>query len=115
MRTSFTDTFCSSGITKIGFKYVIDPFVIVGKVTDPADVNNLINGLAQILLPVLLSSAQVQQLKEVLIPGLPESTWTFEWIKYTSNPADTTQKALISKKLLSLLMAIMRLPEFYLT
>ncbi|HWS00580.1 MAG TPA: DUF1800 domain-containing protein [Prolixibacteraceae bacterium] len=75
MRTSFTDTFCSSGITKAGFKYVIDPFIIVGKVSDPSDVSNLINGLAQILLPVILSSAQVQQLKEVLIPGLPESTW----------------------------------------
>jgi uncharacterized protein (DUF1800 family) len=115
MRTSFTDTFCNSGITKSGFKFVVDPFLITGKVKDPSDVNVLINGLAQILLPVTLSSSQVLQLKEVLIPGLPVTTWTFEWNKYTTNPNDATQKSLISKKLLALLIAIFRLPEFYLT
>lgn len=115
MRTGFTDTFCSTGITKSGFKYVIDPFLITGRVGDPGNVTSLINGLAQILLPVGLTTEQVAQLKEALIPGLPESTWTFEWNKYIANPADVTQKNLISKKLLTLLAAIMRMPEFYLS
>jgi uncharacterized protein (DUF1800 family) len=114
MRTSFSDTFCASGITKVGFKYAIEPFVLAGKINNPADVVSLINGFAQILLPVTLSTVQVQQLKEVLIPGLPESTWTFEWNKYTSNPNDAAQKTLISNKLQALLKSMMRMPEFYL-
>jgi uncharacterized protein (DUF1800 family) len=114
MRTSYSDTLCASGITKGGYKYVIDPFVIAGKVNDPTTAINLINGFVQILLPVELSSTQIQQLKEVLIPGLPDSTWTFEWNKYINNPNDTTQKSLINQKLLALLKAILRLPEFYL-
>lgn len=114
MRTSFTDTFTASGITKGGFKYVIDPFVLTQQVTDPWDVTSLINGFAQILLPVILSDAQILQLKNELIPGLPDSTWTFEWNKYAANPTDTTQKNTISKKLVALLKAIMRMPEYYL-
>jgi len=114
MRTSFTDTFCASGITKAGFNYVIDPFVLAGRVSNPADVITLINGFAQILLPVALSTVQVQQLKEELIPGLPESTWTFEWNKYIGSPGDAAQKILIAKKLQALLKSMMRLPEFYL-
>ena len=114
MRTSFTDTFTGTGITKGGFKYVIDPFVLAQKVTDPSDAASLINGFAQILLPVTLSDAQILQLKNELIPGLPDSTWTFEWNKYTANPTDTTQKNTISKKLMTLLKAILRMPEFYL-
>jgi hypothetical protein len=58
---------------------------------------------------------QVQQLKEELIPGLPESTWTFEWNKYAGNPNDTAQKLLIGKKLQALLKSMLRLPEFYLS
>lgn len=115
MRTSFTDTLCSAGITKAGFKYVADPFVMAGKTGDPTDVNKLINGFAQMLLPVVLNSSQVLQLRETLIPGLPESTWTFEWNKYATNPDDATQKSIISKKLQALMTAIMRMPEFYLT
>lgn len=114
MRTSFTDTLCGSGITKSGFKYVIDPFVLAAKVNVPSNVDSLINGFAQILLPVTLSSTQLLQLKEVLIPGLPDSTWSFEWNKYISNPNDSVQKSAISKKLLALLKAILRMPEFYL-
>jgi uncharacterized protein (DUF1800 family) len=114
IRTSYTDTFCASGITKSGYNYVIDPFVIASRVNDPTDVTKLITGFAQILLPIALSSAQLLQLKEVLIPGLPDSTWTFEWNKYILNPTDATQKSLISKKLLALLKAILRMPEFYL-
>ncbi|MEI6276412.1 MAG: DUF1800 domain-containing protein [Prolixibacteraceae bacterium] len=115
MRTTFTDTFCASGLTKAGFNYVVDPFAITAKIANPSDVTSLINGFALILLPVLPGTAQLQQLKEELIPGLPESTWTFEWNKYISNPNDATQKTVISKKLMALLKAIMRLPEFYLT
>lgn len=114
MRTSYTDTYCASGLTKAGFKYVIDPFAVVALVENPADATALLNGLARILLPVTLSTGQLAQMKEVLIPGLPDSTWTFEWNKYVANPNDATQKSVISKKLLAVLKAILRMPEFYL-
>ncbi len=113
-RTSFSDNLVSSGITKGGFKYIIDPFALANKVSNPSVVTDLINGFALILLPVSLSAAQIAQLKEVLIPGLPDSTWTNEWNTYLSNPANTTQKNLINKKLTDLIKAMLRMPEFYL-
>lgn len=113
-RTSFTDSYCASGLTKAGYKFVIDPFAVVALVENPEDAVALLNGLARILLPVGLSGAQLEQLKEVLIPGLPDSTWTFEWNKYLGNPNNATQKSVISKKLLAVLKAILRMPEFYL-
>jgi hypothetical protein len=89
--------------------------VLAGMVSDPANVTVLINGFAQIILPMQLNEAQFNLLKETLIPGLPDSTWTFEWIKYISNPTETTQKTLISKKLLAVIKAMLRMPEFYLS
>lgn len=114
VRSSYTDTYCNNGITKAAFKYIIDPFVLTTIVTNPSDVGILINSFAQILIPVSLSSLQLTQLKEVIIPGLPDSSWTFEWNKYANNPNDATQKTLVGKKLLALLKAIFRMPEFYL-
>ena len=113
-RSVFTDTLCNAGITKGGFKYIIDPFVLTGKIGDPSVATTLINGLGQILLPVPLNATQITRLKEVLIPGLPDSTWSFEWSKYISAPNDAAQKTLISKKLLAVISAMLRLPEFYL-
>jgi len=113
-RTSFSDTLCQNGITKNGFKYMINPFILTGKISDPSDATTLINGLAQFLLPVPLSNEQITQFKDVLVPGLPDSTWTTEWNKYYSDQNNTTQKSLISKKLLALLTSMLRMPEFYL-
>jgi len=105
---------CGSGVTKNGCKYIIDPFTLTAQLINPSDVTSLINGLAQILLPVSLNPAQVVLLKEVLIPGLPDSTWTYEWDKHAGNPNDAAQKSLISKKLIALLKAMLSMPEFYL-
>ncbi len=114
-RTIFSDTLCLTGVTKGGFKYFVDPFALTSKIDDPSKADNLLNGLALILLPVPLSPLQLAQLKEILIPGLPDSTWAFEWLKYIGAPSDVIQKGLVGKKLQAVIAQIMRLPEFYLS
>lgn len=113
-RATFTDAYSINGITKSGFKFIVDPFVLAGKSSNPGDVPSLLNDMAKVLLPVTLNATQLDQLKEILIPGLPESTWTYEWTKYAANPSDITQKNLISKKLQAVITAMLRMPEFYL-
>jgi len=113
-RASFSDTLCKNGITKNGFKYIIDPFILTEKISDPSDATTLINGFAQFLLPVSLSTEQITQFKDVLVPGLPDSTWTTEWNKYYLDQNNATQKSVISKKLLALFTSMLRIPEFYL-
>lgn len=114
-RTIYSDTICNSGITKNSFKFIVDPLVLTAKLKDASDPTNLISGLTQVLFPLTLSSAKIAQLKDVLIPGLPDYTWTAEWGKYTANPTDTTQKALIKKMLTRLIAAMLKMPEFYLS
>jgi len=114
VRTTYTDTYVGSGLTKGNFKYVIDPFILTAKVSNPGDVTTLINSFAQILLPVPISAAQSQQLRDAFIPGFTDGTWASEWNKYATNPNDATQKTTISNKLKALLKAIFRMPEFYL-
>lgn len=114
-RTIFSDTLSLTGYTKGGYKYYIDPFLLASKISDPSNATALVNGLALILLPVPLNAIQVAQLKEVLIPGLPDSTWAFEWFKYMAAPNDLIQKGLVGKKLQAVIAQVLRFPEFYLS
>jgi len=113
-RTAFSDRLCTTGLVIGDYKYLIDPFVLALKLNNPQDTNSLISGLANVLLPVSLSPAQLTQLKEVLIPGLPDDEWTDEWTTYVLNPNDATQKSLVGKRILAVIAAIFRMPEFYL-
>lgn len=113
-RTNFSITICNNGVTKNGYKFIIDPLVLTTKIIDASDPVKLITGLSKVLLPVSLSNEKISSLKEILIPGLPDSTWTFEWNKYINNPNDSTQKSLVKKKLSGLIAVILKMPEFYL-
>lgn len=113
-RTNFSNTICNNGVTKNSYKFIIDPLVLTAKITEASDPVKLISGLSKVLLPVSLSSTKISSLKEILIPGLPDYTWTFEWNKYINNPNDNTQKSLVKKKLSGLIAVILKMPEFYL-
>lgn len=113
-RTSYSDTLCNPGITKFSFKFIIDPMLLAMQLKTPSDPTSLVTESVQLLFPITISSTKISQLKDILIPGLPDSTWTFEWNKYIANPSETTQKALIKGKLTSLIAAMLKMPEFYL-
>jgi hypothetical protein len=99
---------------KYGLSIQPDIIALVQSVSNPSDPNMLITGLSEFLLPVNISESRLDSLKEILIPGLPDSVWTFEWNKYIANPQDPVQKTSIESALKPLLDAILNLPEFHL-
>jgi uncharacterized protein (DUF1800 family) len=99
---------------KNGIRIQPDCISLAQAVSDPSDPETLINGLCEIFLPVEISQSRLDSLKELLIPGLPDSVWTFEWNKYVGNPDDPVQKGSIEGALKLLLDSIMNLPEYYL-
>ncbi len=62
----------------------------------------------------MVSEDQLEDLKEVLIPGLPDFEWTIEWTDYKDNPEDTALKEAVENALRQLLEAITRMAEYYL-
>jgi hypothetical protein len=61
-----------------------------------------------------LSQAQLDNLKEVLIPGLPDFEWTVEYGLYLNEPTNEVYKGAVENRLKPLFAAIMALPEFQL-
>ena len=110
----FSDRMLSYGWTKQGYKLAADPIVMAEKVSNPGDPDILINEWAEIFLPVTLSQEQMDYLKDILIPGLPDFEWTLEWNKYKDNPGDQNQKQAVEAVLRSVLKAMLRMPEYYL-
>ena len=62
-----------------------------------------------------LTEAQVKDLKEVLIPGLPDYEWTIEYNLHLNRPNDTALKNAVESKLRSLFKAMFSMAEFYLS
>lgn len=117
-RMDFTDTLIDEGLFPFqanGQKMRIDPLEFIQKIDDPENPNAVVNEFATILFPKPLKPEQVDRLKEILIPGLPDFEWTAEYGSYAANPNNSDLANSVKNKLKNLLRAMMSMPEFYLS
>ena len=91
----------------------VDPLKLLSSLDNPDEPNAMIAELALLLLPRPLTEEQIGQLKEALIPGLPDYEWTVEYGQYLAG--DESIKKPLENKLFRLLNALLSLPEFQLS
>ncbi len=111
----FTDKMLNSGFTRLNKKIEIDPLRLVERFITPSDPNELIREIAAFIYPFPLTYDKIDDLKEILIPGLPDFEWTVEWNKYKNDPSDTQQKQAVSSALAGLLKEMFRRADYNLT
>ncbi|WP_159452012.1 DUF1800 domain-containing protein [Hymenobacter roseosalivarius] len=116
-RNQFTDVLIGPGFTRNSFKIFIDPIALT--LTLPpavaADPTQLVAEYAKLLLPIALTSNQLDFLKDTLLPGLPDFEWTVEWNAYLATPTTAAKKAAVMTKLQAMLRAMMGLAEYHLS
>lgn len=87
---------------------------IAASINNAIDPNTLINELANRLFNFPIQQNQVDSLKDILIPGLPDFEWSVEYSNHLSDPSDTALKASVENKLKSLISVMVRMSEFQL-
>ncbi|MEM6771250.1 MAG: DUF1800 family protein, partial [Bacteroidota bacterium] len=115
-RTRFAQTMTSNngvGLGNGGFGN-FDYLAWISQLDGATDPNELIKGITELLLPLPLTEGQLTNLKEVLIPGLPDFEWTVEYGEYLNDPSDQDLAAAVETKLRNLFRAIFGLAEFQL-
>lgn len=95
-------------------KILLDPFKVAYLAEEPSDINSLLNTFVMLLLPKPLTEEQIVDLKQELIPGLPDFEWTVEWNKYVDHPNDENQKQAVANRLKKVLSRICSMAEYQL-
>ena len=85
---------------------------IAASITGANDPNTLISTLAERMFNYPISQAQIDALKEVLIPGLPDFEWSAEYGSYQADPTNTGLATSVENKLRSLFSVMVRMSEF---
>ncbi len=115
-KSGFTNYLCSkNGIKRNNEFLKVDFIALAESVSVPHDVNVLIPELAERFFPNPINDAKLAELKDVLIPGLPDFEWNVEWNKYKNNPNDTNQKEAVENKLRNLVRTMFRMAEYLLS
>lgn len=113
-RMYLSDRFSKYSYNNAGNQYRIDVLGLIAGFSNPYDPNILIQDLALLFYSNSITENQVNFLKSVLIPGLPDFEWTTEYADHIANPDDQNLMNSVSGKLKDLIGTMMSLSEFYL-
>jgi len=114
LRRAVTDGIASGQVVLFNRPWSIDVLKVVDKIPNAADPNMMILALTNLALPWPLTQSQLDNLKEVLIPGLPDFEWTVEYGAYLLDPTNDAKRLAVENRLRALFLSIMALPEFQL-
>lgn len=113
-RRLFSDGLSYGQIVFMNRKLGIDVLKVIEKIPNAIDPNAMIEGLVKLALPWPLTAEQLDYLKEILIPGLPDFEWTVEYGAYLLDPTNEVAKTSVEGRLRLLFVALLGLPEFQL-
>lgn len=113
-RMYLSDRFSKYSYNNSGNQYKIDVLGLIAGFSNPYDPNILIQDLSLLFYSNAITDNQVNFLKSVLIPGLPDFEWTTEYADHIANPDDQNLMNSVSGKLKDLIGTMMSLSEFYL-
>ena len=114
VRRQYSDVITTIGFAIGGRPFVIDAFAAIADLPDPLDPNKMIKDLASHIFSMPLLDAQVDFLKEVLIPGLPDDEWTIEYNAYLVDPENVIIKAAVEIKLRLMMRTMLSMAEYHL-
>jgi len=116
-RVKFTNDLATDGY-KLDEGYatlLIDPMELASFISDPSDVSKLIDETAALLFPNPITQRQHDQIKAVLLPGLPDYEWTVEWEEYQNEPTNESKKKAVAGKLSAMLKYMLAMAEYQLS
>ena len=94
--------------------YGFDLLETITEMENPSDPYSLINDLAKLFFPFPIAQNQLEFLTDYLIEGQPYYVWSLEYGDFLADPMNDGKREAVHNKLLRLVEAMFKMPEFYL-
>jgi hypothetical protein len=115
IREDFTNEMAGNGIFYPGNRLRIDVLHFLDNLSNPSDVNAVLEDCVLVLLPQKLTEQQTTALRDILLAGLSDRVWTHEYENYRNNPDDANTASSIEGKMRKLLETMLAMAEYYLS
>lgn len=114
-RKTYTDLIAGNGQTIGSFRLQFDILKTVNKFSKPDDANTVVNEIGVLLFAKPLAANQVAHLKTFLSLGTNDSFWTTAYNAYKAAPTDNVKLSTVVTRLRSMVIYMMRMPEYHLS
>lgn len=112
LRILFLRSTTTRWFTWLGERYYVDWLGMLDEFDNAYDPNDMIAEMADRFMPQPLAQAQLDGIKELLLPGLQDFVWTGEYADFQANPNDDALRESVNTRLTEMLFGMFQLAEF---
>ncbi len=114
-RKLYTDGIASQGIPFTSFRLQLNAIRIVDKFPDPANADHVLDELILLLFCKPIAENQRNVLRTFLLAGGSADAWTTVYNAYKADPTNEARKTPVVNRLRTLIVYMMRMPEYHLS
>ena len=111
-RKQLTDAFAIPNFNYGNIRYDIAGIEMVDGMPNPLDIYAVIGEFVTLMFAKPLDDNQIKAIRDIVLPGLPDYEWPFEYNDYLNNKNDKATRDAIDLKIRAMLLYMMRMPEY---
>jgi uncharacterized protein (DUF1800 family) len=117
LRINLTNQLMNQGIQIRGINGRLETnlLAITNQFPEPGELWQMIGNWVSLLFPRPVPQAQLEFIRDVLLPGLPETQWAVEYADYLANPNDQEIANALDQSLRRMVLALTEMPEYQLS
>lgn len=101
-----------NGIEVNGNSFKVNALGLLDSLSNPSDVNTVVDDIISLLVPKPLNLTQKFTLKYILTGGQADSVWAYQYNAYNASPSDPSLSQPIKQKMEQFILRIATYPEF---
>lgn len=116
-RLELTSLLMNQGIRVRGLNAALETnlLTITNQFPEPASLWPMIESWVSLLFPRPIPQEQLEFIKNILLPGLPDTQWAVEYADYVANPNDQEVINALEQSLRRMVLSMTEMPEYQLS
>jgi len=116
-RLELTNLLMNQGIRIRGVREPLETnlLAITNRFPAPASLWPMIESWVSLLFPRPVPQEQLEYIKDILLPGLPDTQWAVEYAEYIANPNDQAIINALEQSLRRMVLSMTEMPEYQLS
>ncbi len=114
-RKTYTDVIASAGITLGSYRLALNQINMLNAMKDPSNVDQVVDDFSLVFFCKPLAANQLAVLRPLLLGGTNVNGWTVAYNNFKANPQNEAARNVVVNRLRTLVVYMMRMPEYHLS
>ncbi len=114
-RQTYNDGVASVGVAFGQYRFLIDPLILLNKFENPTDADDIITSIGILIFSKPITENQHNTVRSIFLLGGNNQSWADIYNAFKNDPTNANKRQAVLTRIRTLLVYMMRMPEYHLS